>query len=335
MFNSYIVELVLGVAFVFAVLGAVTTAMTEAVLSLLKVRSKYLQQWLEQLLQGGKAGPGLSVAALMQRGVIAPLGSGPAAAPSYIPSNRLATALIEMAALPPGQTMVARDAAAAEASLRRTIEAMPPCQLRGALLSLLNAAVVETGSGAALLERFQREVAAWIDQSMDRVTGWVKRHSKLVSLIVAFAICAALNVNVVSMVRHLSVDPETRSALVKKAVAMNSEGQPQDQQACAAEADPVRQAGCYAQAGQAGVDALGSLSSLGIGWEPLPSFLTHAAWSGSWSVAVGTVLTWLMGLLASTFAVSLGGDFWFKLISEVIRLTGTKPAKAPLLGAPK
>lgn len=37
---------------------------------------------------------------------------------------------------------------------------------------------------------------------------------------------------------------------------------------------------------------------------------------------------WVLGILISIFAVSLGGEFWFKTMQEVIRLAGPKGGAA-------
>lgn len=52
MFGSYLVELVIGLWFLFAVLGIVTSAISEAALSVMKVRAQHLKEWLAPLLSG-------------------------------------------------------------------------------------------------------------------------------------------------------------------------------------------------------------------------------------------------------------------------------------------
>ena len=56
MFGSYLVELVVGLCFLFAVLGIVTSAVTEAALTIMKVRSSHLNEWLVQWVEQLQAG---------------------------------------------------------------------------------------------------------------------------------------------------------------------------------------------------------------------------------------------------------------------------------------
>ena len=71
------------------------------------------------------------------------------------------------------------------------------------------------------------------------------------------------------------------------------------------------------------IEALGTPSRLGIGWEHKPAFLT----AKDTLQAVVAFVVWLVGVVAAAFAASLGGDFWFKWIGDIVRLTGYKPVR--------
>jgi len=80
---------------------------------------------------------------------------------------------------------------------------------------------------------------------------------------------------------------------------------------------------CHADLARATYTA--TLAKFPIGYSA--ESVNHPWSSGSFSSWV--LLAWLLGIMISAFAVSLGAEFWFKLIGEVIRLTGKVPEKSP------
>lgn len=353
MFGSYLVELVVGLCFLFAVLGIVTSAVTEAALSMLKVRSAHLSEWLVQWvaqLQGsaapGAGGATLTLSGLLEHPLLASQTRGADQA-SYLQPAQLATALLQTIAMPFGAACLGQDLKTAEAGLRAHIAGLPGDGLRRAMGALLNNAVGKAADGTALVARLHVETEAWIDSSMNRVEGWTRRHAKKFSLGAAFVICLAFNVNALEVLRVLSTDPQLRSQLATTAVGYSA-------QACgvaAAAAAPAQAASaasaptqaraasapgvesnvaCLRRSTQDAIGALGPQSRLGIGWDNQPRFMT-----ASGPAVVGEFLGWLIGLAVATFAASLGGDFWFKWIGDIVRLTGYRPATKEEPAPPK
>lgn len=265
MFGSYLVELVIGLCFLFAIFGIVTSAVTEGVLTLIGTRSKHLQEWLEQwTTQLFAKNPKLADEAskdfldkLQVHPLVASQGRG-SERPSYLPSDQLAAAFLQLVGIPfgssaptenkPAKTDVTPGVAAGEGvqcaptknetaetgrndlatevdSLRKRIDshtfnnASSPDGLKNALHALLNNAVGKAKDGTTLAAAMKDETARWIDASMGRVEGWTKRHAKIISLVVAFVICLAFNVSVFEVLRVLSSDPKVRTQLATSAVS--------------------------------------------------------------------------------------------------------------------
>ena len=202
MFGSYLIELVVGLSFLFAVLGIVTSAVTEAALTILKVRSAHLNEWLlqwvAQLQRGGSAAGGavapVTLQTLLKHPLLASQNRGGDQA-SYLQPGQLATALLQTIGMPFGAACLGQDLKTAEAGLRAHIAALPSDGLKQALGALLNNAVGKAKDGTALVASLHAETEAWIDSSMNRVEGWTRRHAKKFSLGSALAMCEDRSAN--------------------------------------------------------------------------------------------------------------------------------------------
>lgn len=222
MFGSYLVELVLGLSFLFAVLGIVTTAVTEVCLSVLKTRSKHLKEWLEQwssqlLIENRAAGSAtFSLATLKAHPLIASHHRHGDC--SFLPADQLASAFLQILAMPFGTTCVGQNLQSAEQGLRRHINTLQSDALKSALNALLNSAVSKATDGTTLIAKLKEEATEWIDASMGRVEGWTKRHAKKFSLAAALFICVAFNVSALEVLRVLSTDSKVREQMATAAV---------------------------------------------------------------------------------------------------------------------
>lgn len=68
-----------------------------------------------------------------------------------------------------------------------------------------------------------------------------------------------------------------------------------------------------------------NVSGLQVGWTQKQFNLMNEESGVKWGVVW---LKWLLGILISAFAITLGGEFWFKQIQEIVRLTGKTKAKS-------
>lgn len=326
MFGSYLVELVVGLCFLFAVLGIVTSAVTETVLTVLKTRSAHLQEWLrqwsEQLLRSpegqGRAQASFSLDALQKHPLVASHGRNGRDA-SYLPPDQFASAFLQLLAMPFSEACIGKDLAAAEKGLRRHVNGLHGDGLKSALHALLNDAASKATDGTNLVDALKTETSHWIESSMSRIEGWTKRHAKKFSLATALVLCLAFNVNALEVLRVLSSDPQVRSQMATTAV----EYVPKVCDDEAAGKNAEEKIACLRLRTQDAISALGPLARLGIGWDAKPAFLT----ANDRTLAVGHFLVWLVGIACAAFAASLGGDFWFKWIGDIVRLTGYKPPR--------
>jgi hypothetical protein len=337
MFGSEILDVAIGLALVYLLLSLICSAIREIAEGWFKTRAAFLEKGLCELLRdrsGGAAGDRPLVQDLYEHPLIAGLYNGtyasPAAMrlpgitlsavagktnlPAYIPAGHFAAALLDMAAR--GRTVAGSPAARAVtvASIRESVHELGHPYVERAILAALDTAGDD-------LAQAQRNVAAWYDGAMDRVSGWYKRRTQAWLFALGFGSAVAMNVNTVVVARHLYRDENARAVVV--AAAGRTTG----------DTTVLR-------------DSLDALTvrlarlDLPIGWRhgfkhglvgsaTAAAGLTEPAWDAR--ALTGAFVVALFGWVMTALAVSLGGPFWFDLLNKmmVIRSTVKPREKSP------
>jgi hypothetical protein len=352
MFGSDILEVAIGVIFVFLLVSLVASAVREGIEGWLKSRAAYLEHGIRELLRD-RGGSGLAKA-LYEHPLISGLYGGeytpgpdtekPARLangghlPSYLPTRNVALALMDLAARGPVSTYNSGSTATpvTAATIRANIQNIQNPAIQRVLLTALDTAHDD-------LDRARREVEAWYDSSMDRVSGWYKRSTQLVLFVIGCTVAVLLNVNALGIADFLYRHPTQRAAVVARAEA--------------AAKDTLNESANYVKA-RAALDSLG----LPTGWSNMEY---HKPWQrdtvirkdsagvqrrvvvrrGWWKYVFSPLLGWL----ATGLAATLGAPFWFDLLNKVMVIRSTvkphekskeegsedrQPKKPPVAGAP-
>lgn len=278
------------------------------------VRSLYRESWFPLGRKTLKPASGTEATAQDESGqASAPSPVSHVRLPSYIAPRTFALALIDTIAPTVGATDdngTPRPAHDVIADLRGAILALNiPSGVKHRLLALLDDARGD-------IDAFRANVEAWFDDTMARVSGWYKRRTQLIILVIAAALTAALNANTLTIGERLWHDPTLRATLVQQAGAVSSttEGEtPREKLENAI--DDVE------SIAETGVP-IGWAQDEGAGSERDPRYVDFAE-VGGWAHLVGG---WLLTILA----VSLGAPFWFDTLSRLSRLRGTGKPEAPL-----
>jgi hypothetical protein len=297
--SSQALDVAIGLVFVFFLLSIICSAVHELVATVLSWRSVFLESALRRLLGEDKTAR-LNVETFAAHPLIrqkAPEKKTLRRAtdlglPSYLAPGTFAVALLDTLA-PPRDPKEPREDLLAAA--RTGIAELPKGDLQRSLMALLDSA----GNDIA---RFRQSLESWYDNTMARVSGWYKRRSQWVLLVIAVIVTLALNADSLQIGKALWRDDVLRAAVAQKAAAA--------QQSSGGTSDPVQT-----------VESVKELN-IPIGW----SFQ-----SGDPRKPVG-VDGWigkLLGLVLTTLALSLGAPFWFDFLGKVSRLrgTGAKPAE--------
>jgi hypothetical protein len=229
MFGSSIVDVAIGLIFVYLLLSLICSAANETIERFSKKRAKDLERGLTEMLGNGGLVKSLYEHPLISSLFPDPYKAGAANLPSYIPARNFALALMDIACPPSaqgrsgaagstgaglaGSTGVGlNDIANKLPNLRATLVAndqLPP-DVKKALVTCVDAASEDP-------KKVRENIEEWFDSSMDRVSGWYKRRSQLIVLVIGLVLSILLNVDTLAIVRTLSTDKAMRDSLVAAA----------------------------------------------------------------------------------------------------------------------
>jgi hypothetical protein len=283
MFNSNVLDVAIGLGFLFLLLSLICSAASELLEGLLKQRAKNLETGIAELIGDPKKDTGF-LKAIYTHGLINGLyrgdyepGSG--RLPSYIPAQNFALALLSVK-----DTWTSSDSAAAAKVL--------PANVKTAF------AAFEMTAGTDL-KKLQLNVETWYNNAMDRVSGWYKRRTQYILLALGLAVAAGINADCIGIAQRLSNDMSLRQGVV--AMAEATAKNPQTMATGKKSMDQIR-------------ESIGSLDSLGlpIGWQ----LKTAKTDSGGW---VQRILGWIL----TAMAISLGAPFWFDMLNKLIVVRST------------
>jgi len=169
-----ILDVAISLGFLYLLFALACTTLNEIIASTFDRRAKMLRQGIEHLL-GDK---NLTDELYRHPGIVSLAKSGLAggARPSYIPGDRFATVLTDH--LTGAQSLTNPEAIAA------AIQKLP----RATCVQLQ--ALFDLSKGDP--EEFRRRIAAWYDETMDRVSGWYKRRAQYSLLAIATGLGDAL-----------------------------------------------------------------------------------------------------------------------------------------------
>lgn len=338
MFGSQLLDIAIGIVFLYLLLSLICSGINEILLSVLNMRGRDLARGLRELLNDER-GDGM-VKAVYDHGLIYGLYKGDykpghaANLPSYIPARSFALAIMDIipkfegaGAAPSVQSISGAQGAtsnSAPAVASKAPESNPLAPLREAASKLADAKIrdpiltmVDAAGTDAVKAR--QNIEDWYNSSMDRISGWYKFRTQWVLFSLGILVAITFNADTFMAARLLSNDSALRQSLVAAAQERAKQNSTQEVTA----------------------DLKGDISSLEelglpIGWLPqaadgasagggdrgrfLPPFRSNSAWFGTW--------LWLfqihgLGWLVTAVAVSLGAPFWFDLLNKFIVIRST------------
>jgi hypothetical protein len=193
--------------------------------------------------------------------------------------------------------------------------------LRTALLTLIDEAQGD-------VERARRNIEDWYDGMMDRVSGWYKRRTTVLMLLLGFVVAAVVNADTINMANTLARDGALRSSLVAAAEQRIRTPLP-----ITTPGVPITTPGgtpeeVDAQATKNLQSTYDSLNALGLplGW----TWATPTNTNDRRRVpdTFGDFLLKLVGLLVTGFAISQGAPFWFDVLNKFMVVRSTvKPSE--------
>lgn len=351
MFNSSVLDVALGVALVFLLVSTVCSAAREGVEAYLKTRASYLEYAIRELLHD-RTGTELAKQ-FFEHPMISGLYQGDyksgardkaqageerprwwhtgGTLPSYIPAKSFSMALIDLAARGPSSQAPNSQTNLTQLtfeSLRQSVLTLPNRQVQRALLTALDTAHNDLDVARTNLE-------AWYDGAMDRASGWYKRSTQTIILLIAVAVVCGLNVNAITIADHLYRDQSLREAVVGSAAGIPKDLSYAD---ASSKFEAMRLPVGWGD-GEAGWGAPRTrgerveLANARLLKDYEKKLAQNPATAGAPPAQV-TLKTlpfdrWhdvfgpLVGLLVTTLAAMLGAPFWFDLLNKIMVIRAT------------
>ncbi len=318
MFGSSVLDIAIGVVFLFLLLSIFATAINEIIFSFLNMRGRGLLWGIATLLDDdGKTG---LVTEIYNHGQVFGLFEGNfdprklGNLPSYIPSRNFALALLDTVAHPFAEPAKAQPGAAPPTGDATEVPT-PTAQERIVLTQAFKLAaenmaknkttekvgkplvsmITMAGNDAA---KVQKSVEDWYNSGMDRVSGWYKYKTQWMLLFIGLVMAVAINADSIHIVKQLSQDSTMRASIV---AAAESARDPQ-----------VNKGKSTQERINAAISSFSKINNLGVplGWH-----------HGDWSVdsAPNVIVGWLL----TAIAISLGAPFWFDVLNKIMVIRST------------
>jgi hypothetical protein len=310
--NSTVLDWVIGIVFVYLLLAILSTTINEWIAGITSVRAKTLEKGIAQLLDeqprnaDGSAPPFLKLfySHPLISGMLTPGKTDSDAHPSYLPSRTFATAVMDLATQGVQGSITF-------AQLESGAKNMPDGDVKTALLALL-----QNANGD--LTRAQKNIEEWYDDTMQRVSGWYKRRTQVVTFWIAILLTLGTNADTIRFAQKLWVNPTLRATIVERAKAKTTTETGKEAAARTESVQYKPDDPLHPHFRGIDNDDVKALTPL-LGWteDDLNDLLNHPR---QWPKR-------LLGWALSIVAISLGAPFWFDMLNKLmnIRNAGKKP----------
>jgi hypothetical protein len=213
-----------------------------------------------------------------------------------------------------GEIMEQKEDSPIYKQIQETLDSMPE-SLKRSLYVLAQRAEKGRGDTQEQLERFQKEIEMWFDQSMQRASGVYKRNAKGVAILLGTAIAVAANADSINIVNRLSRDSMLRSTVnlyAQQLVEKNAKTKLDN----LASLTKVQQ----------DVDRALDNVALPFGWSEPNKLERDRQGNLLWSAFMVKLFGWIL----SGVAISMGAGFWFEALNKIINIrnAGKKPPSA-------
>ena len=307
MLDSIALNVIISLVFIYTLYSLLVTTLNEIIASFLNLRAKTLEKGIRRMLTDNGSKVNSIVDQFYKQPLIKYLGEDNTKKPSYLTSSSFSNALVHLC------NDLAAGAPNTQSQLLSGIQEIKKVNVEtGKYLETLY------NDAAGDLVKFKELSETWFNDTMDRATGWYKKQTQKITLLVAFIVALSFNVDTIGIVKNLSANPKLATEVVemadKYAVARetntnvlkdksnNKENKEADEQ--------IRTSFTNAQKlVTKNSDIQNANSILGLGWDDIKK---------------EEVLLSVFGCLLTALAISLGAPFWFDLLSKLMQLRGSK-----------
>lgn len=343
MLNLGILDLVIGLFFIYFILSVICTSVVEVFAQWKNLRASSLNDWITDTFNTPSGTLGTQILAhglvdgLTKKGRIA----------SFIPAEVFSAALLDLIYQNYLKKIGKEDAGGTftadelKDALSNDSDFIPSDLRRFMLQALEDCKEVEQD-----IETLKKRVEHWYEDAMDRLTGTYKKRVRYITIVAATIVTISINADTIAITKFLKDNPQkaaTIAAMAEKAAAdsvlykqvvvqLDSISSKLDTSKAVAASSVDETIRMVVNAGQQSDSLYKSLSGTGlpIGWSNASIITCAKGAAGFWSVLwcyIKALASMLVGWLATIAALTLGAPFWFDMINKVvnIRSVGQRP----------
>jgi hypothetical protein len=313
LFNSTVLEVAIGLVFVYLLLSILCTSANEWVAAMTRRRGEMLRKGIRQLLENqpipGDSDPEGFLREFYKHPLISSM-MHDKHHPTYLAPRTFAAVVTDiLTATKPGSVEFA--------DFENGGKGLSEGNVKKAVLALVQRSNKD-------LEVAQLAVEAWFNDAMDRVNGWYKRRTQLWTIIIALLLTLIANANTIHIVRRLGSDPVLRAAVVEEAKVRAQKPRPTISVEYKNEDDPTNPTITKNEGNELSKNEMDLLGQM-LGWHG-NVFVDKDRQSWSWDIWLERLIGWLLTVLA----ISLGAPFWFDMLNKFVnvRFAGRSPVEA-------
>lgn len=346
---STVLDVAIGLVMVYLLMSLVCASLREGIEAQLKWRSQNLEKGIREMLTDSAAKD------FYNHPLIFGLFEGKydsqktSNLPSYIPSRMFALAVMDL--LLPANATNPSGAAGADVPPATIAPAMtvPPVTapaISPALKPLRDKVVALLGTNDQLakallplidsagndIAKVRENIEGWFNSAMDRVSGWYKRNTQMLLLVLGLVVTIGLNVDSLAVARLLFNDKAAREALAAGAPELIKKVKDKVGETTQVEKKDEKEEDTGSLKNDEAITDLKieeikhqvkELTDLGLplGWvEKFKEWrLIGGTWEpdrAKWCEAIWFVVWAIPGWLVTALAISLGAPFWFDVLNK-------------------
>lgn len=363
MFNSIALDVVISLVFIYLLYSLLATTVLELIASGFRFRSKILERAIFRMLEddrkfdsramsffylfkkcGNGGGPGSVSGDFYKHPLVKFLSSNrPNSKPAYINKVTFSKVLVDL--LRGDQVNPGDDVSllVQNALDQRKIN-WGFARISDETLSLLKSFWADAQGD---VEKFKVILESWFDETMERATGWYKKYTQFLLLLIGLMIAIVFNVDTISLIHKLKRDPKLREQLVQQATAFATANPDLDQQLQQQESENREFLSKYSIKEMTAIDSLRdqyNADSLAIAdlnqirdrrkslLQRADSLLNNDISNVNYALAIGwdkpvcksgragCYIFLVTGWMITALALSLGASFWFDLLNKFMKL---------------
>ena len=305
MFGSEILEIAIGLIFIYMLLSLFASTINEIIAKIFSLRGRNLRKAIKFMFD--EEGTQFQVQKFFDDPLIKKLSARPIldklkiTSPTDYLSNEAFSKILTKAIFKSEEINIPIE------TLEVRVDEMFP--LKGDTNKILKRFIRDS---AGNIEKLKKQLEEWYDDIMGVATEWYKNKVRIILFIIGFVSCIIFNADTINIVNNLSLNPEIRKVLVSKAEELRKSYNETDIiKDTTKNFDELR-----TEIKKINVQLSDASSLLGLGWN-------FESGLGFWSKLVFIFQSFpsrFWGWMLTSLAISLWASFWFRFLQRVINL---------------